>query len=329
MDPETPDILAPQVDIPSLTQNARISVLGLDHTGTVLAACLAGLGHQVSGVDPCRNRAQQIARGQSPFHEAGLSALLHQGIAAGRITAGTDPARAVRESDVTFLSLDTSRDPARAPDPGRQITQAMGAGLRARKSFHVFVLYGCPRPGQAMRVLAPGLERHSGKRIGRDFGICVLPARLRRGSAIHDFHVPPRTVIGAGDMLSTILIRRILAPIEAFPIVVDLGLAELIGLVDAAWLASKRCFANEIGRLCKSMRLDGHLVMEILCRNNAPGLPLTGLDPAPSRAHDHGQLRAFTRLGADRGLILPLIDSLAVSARAQGDTAPICQSTSP
>ena len=57
-----------------------ISIIGLGYVGAVSAACLAGLGHRIVGCDVDALKAEQIAKGESPIHEAGLGELLSQGV---------------------------------------------------------------------------------------------------------------------------------------------------------------------------------------------------------------------------------------------------------
>ena len=50
----------------------KLSVLGLGYIGSVTAACLAELGHQVVGVDVDPTKLKRIESGKSPFFEPGL-----------------------------------------------------------------------------------------------------------------------------------------------------------------------------------------------------------------------------------------------------------------
>jgi UDPglucose 6-dehydrogenase len=48
----------------------------------------------------------------------------------------------------------------------------------------------------------PILERESGKRCGKDFGLCMNPEFLRQGSAFEDTVNADRVVIGSYDRQS-------------------------------------------------------------------------------------------------------------------------------
>ena len=51
---------------------SRIAVFGLGYVGSVTAACLASLGHRVTGIDRDDYKVSQLSAGKAPFYEAGL-----------------------------------------------------------------------------------------------------------------------------------------------------------------------------------------------------------------------------------------------------------------
>ena len=70
----------------------RLSVIGCGYLGAVHAASMAVLGHEVVGVDLDADKVDALNRAQAPFFEPGLSEVLAQGIASGRLTFTTDMA---------------------------------------------------------------------------------------------------------------------------------------------------------------------------------------------------------------------------------------------
>ena len=73
----------------------RIAVLGLWHLGTVTAACLARLGHDVVGADAHAGRVAALRAGRAPISEPGLDAAVGEGLASGALRFTTTAAEAV------------------------------------------------------------------------------------------------------------------------------------------------------------------------------------------------------------------------------------------
>lgn len=314
-----------EIVIPAVHQKSRISVVGLGYVGAVSTACLASLGHQVVGVDVDRTKIDQIANGQSPIHEDMLGETLTQGVEDGLIRATDDLAAAVRETDVTFVSVGTPT----AADGGcdysyiEQSAKSMAVGLRQKQGFHVFAMRCSIPPGTTMKIMTPILERMSGKVAGRDFGVCFNPEFLREGVAIDDFHNPPKTVIGTSDFKTAEIMRRIYAPVDAEPIFSTVEVAETIKYVDNVWHATKVCFANEVGRLCKPLGVDSHAVMDIFTQDQKLNLSPYYLKPGFAYGGSclPKEVRAVQHIAESLGVTLPLIGNLDRSNREQIDQA--------
>jgi len=314
-----------QVIIPAPQQKSRISIVGLGYVGAVSTACLAALGHKVIGVDIDQNKIAQIARGESPIHEDRLGETLRNGVRGGLISATDDLAAAVRETDVTFVSVGTPT----AADGGcdyryiEQAAKSMAVGLRQKEGFHVFAMRCSIPPGTTMKVMATILEDVSGKVAGRDFGICFNPEFLREGVAIDDFHNPPKTVIGTSDFRTAEIMRRIYAPVDADPILTTVEVAETIKYVDNVWHATKVCFANEVGRLCKPLGVDSHAVMDIFTQDQKLNLSPYYLKPGFAYGGSclPKEVRAVQHIAEGLGISLPLIGNLDRSNREQIEEA--------
>jgi len=65
----------------------RIAVFGLGYVGCVTAACLAEIGHDVTGVDPDVHKLRSVNEGHAPFAEPDLGELVSANVAAGRLRA--------------------------------------------------------------------------------------------------------------------------------------------------------------------------------------------------------------------------------------------------
>ncbi|MCC6305676.1 MAG: UDP-glucose/GDP-mannose dehydrogenase family protein [Rhodobacteraceae bacterium] len=293
---------------------AAISVVGLGYVGAVSTACLADLGHRVVGVDVDPLKVAAIAAGESPIHEDGLADLLGRGVADGLVTATADIARAVAETDVTFLSVGTPT----APDGGcddrhiRAAARGIGQGLAAKHDYHVVVMRCSIPPGTTMKVMVPAIEAASGKVAGLDFGVAFNPEFLREGVAVEDFRKPPKTVIGASDERAAATLARIFEPVDANPIITSIEVAEMVKYVDNVWHATKVAFANEVGRLCKPLEVDSHSVMDVFVRDAKLNLSPCYLRPGFAYGGSclPKEVRAVSHIARGLGVLLPLVESL-------------------
>jgi GDP-mannose 6-dehydrogenase len=259
----------------------KISVLGLGYVGTVAAGCLAREGHQVIGVDSEPVKVDMINAGTSPIIEKDIGGIVRDQVAAGRLSATTDVAAAVRQSDLSLICVGT---PSRANGDielkhVRRVCEQVGASLRHHHGAPVVVVRSTMLPGTMREVVIPALEASSGRRAGAEFGVCINPEFLREGTAVHDYYHPPKTVIGelnraSGDLLASIY-SRIVAPL----IRTDIETAEMVKYADNAWHALKVGFANEIGNLCKGLTVDSHRVMDIFCQDTKLNLSPYYLKP--------------------------------------------------
>ena len=82
----------------------KICVQGLWHLGSVTAACLASVGHDVVGLDGDSNNIRNLNQGKAPLFEPGLDELVKKNYIAGRLKFSTNLKDSVLKSDI-ILSL--------------------------------------------------------------------------------------------------------------------------------------------------------------------------------------------------------------------------------
>jgi GDP-mannose 6-dehydrogenase len=115
-------------------------------------------------------------------------------------------------------------------------------------------------------VVIPALERASGKRVGEDLHVSFNPEFLREGSSVYDYYNPPFTLIGTSEAT----VPRLAALYEKVAtdvFYVPLETAEMVKYVCNTFHALKIAFANEIGSICRSLGVDSHQVMDLVCRD--------------------------------------------------------------
>ena len=234
----------------------KISIIGCGYVGAVTGACFAALGHDIVFVELDPGKIAAINAGKAPIYEPGLDELLQKH--SSRITATDDLAGAVCHTEVTFICVGT---PSRQ-DGSIDLTYVQSAAaeigriLKEKRDYQTVIVKSTVLPGTTEGVVLLILEAESGKRGFVDFGLASNPEFLREGSALADFFMPDRIVIGASDDRSRRLLEELYSPIDCPKMITAIPVAEMIKYVSNAFLATKISFANEIGNICKQMGID-------------------------------------------------------------------------
>ena len=301
----------------------NISVFGLGYVGVVAAGCLAADGHHVIGVDPNASKVDLINRGVPPIVEKDIDKLVEGAVEAGRLRGTADVREAVQGSDISLICVGTPSQLNGALDLRyvRKVCEEIGAALREKDAFHVVVARSTMLPGTMRDVVIPTLEEASGKRAGRDFGVCNNPEFLREGTAVHDYRHPPKTVIGETDTKSGDLLVALYQGIDAPLVRTSVETAEMVKYVDNVWHAVKVAFANEIGNICKPLAIDSHEVMEIFCKDTKLNLSPYYLKPGFAFGGSclPKDVRALGYKARALDLELPLLNAILPSNQRQID----------
>ena len=249
--------------------NTKVSVFGLGYVGCVSAACFAKQGHDVVGVDVSLAKVNMLNAGKSTILEEGISELVAEMVAGGRLRATTDVADAVRSSTISLICVGTPSRSNGSIDLQyiERVCTEIGTTLKTIDRWHTVVIRSTVLPGTMDGVVIPALERSSGKKFGQDFGACSNPEFLREGSSIKDFYAPPFTLIGTHEPKSAEAVKAIYAGIDAPLHATTVGVAETVKYACNSFHAVKVTFANEIGAVCKAVGVDSHEVMRIFCED--------------------------------------------------------------
>lgn len=295
----------------------KVSIFGLGYVGAVSAGCLCRLGHEVVGVDPIDAKREKITSGQSPVIEPELEELISEAVGAGRLRVTQDVREAICGTEVSLICVGTPsrRDGSINLDYVSRVCKQIGEALRDHQGYHAVAVRSTMLPGAAEASAIAELESASGRKVGEDFGFCVNPEFLREGSAVKDFMNPPKTVIGAFDKRSATTVSQLYDRIEAPLFVTAIPVAAAVKYVDNAFHALKVVFGNEIGLFCKSLGIDSHQVMDVVCAdrklNISPAYLMPGFAFGGSCLPK--DLRAILDYSRQGALSLPLLSSLLPS----------------
>jgi UDPglucose 6-dehydrogenase len=236
----------------------KISIIGLGKLGSPMAAVMVHKGHTVTGVDVNPAYVAAIQEGRPPVNEPGLAAMITAN--RERLTATTDCAAAVLATDVTFIMVPTPSDPGGGFSMKYVLSAAekIGEALRTKPDWHLVVLSSTVMPGSTGGTLLPALEAHSGKKCGRDFGVCYNPEFIALGSVIKDMLNPDMILIGESDARSGEILEKLYKGVcDSDPRIQRMNFvnAELTKLSVNTFVTTKISYANMLAQVCE--RLPG------------------------------------------------------------------------
>ncbi|WP_306320229.1 MULTISPECIES: nucleotide sugar dehydrogenase [unclassified Streptomyces] len=247
----------------------RISVLGLGYVGCVSAACLAGQGHEVIGVDVSEAKVDLVNAGKAPVVEERIGELTAEVVGSGALRATRDVREAILGSDVSLVCVGTPSEPngSLCTTYLERVAEQIGAALAERGeqggSRHTVVFRSTMLPGTCLNLLVPILEKSVGGTAGVDFGVAVNPEFLREGTSVRDFFDPPKTVIGEFDAASGDVVASLYEGLPGEVFRVPVPVAEAIKYADNSFHGLKIGFANELGAVCQALGVDSHQVMDV------------------------------------------------------------------
>jgi UDPglucose 6-dehydrogenase len=230
----------------------KIAVIGAGYVGLVSATCIARLGHDVICVDVVPERAKAVAEARPPFYEPGLPEMLADVLRKGKMRASTSVAESVAQSEMTIIAVGT---PCRDGDIDLSYIESAaretGRALRDNPAYHVVVVKSTVVPGTTDTVVRQAVELASGRKLG-EFGLCMNPEFLREGSAVSDFMVPDRIVIGSADERAGQMLGRVYESFDCPKLYASLRDAEMIKYASNSLLATMISFSNEMAALCEA-----------------------------------------------------------------------------
>jgi len=238
----------------STRMSKNLAVIGLGKLGASMAAAMAQRGHQVIAVDVRPASVEAVNAGRAPVQETDLEATIR---ACGpRLRATTSHREAVLASDISFVVVPTPSDErgAFSLQYAAWAFHEIGRALAERKGYHLVVLCSTVLPGATRFGLLPILEEQSGKKCGRDFGLCYSPEFIALGSVIRDFLNPDFCLVGEFDERSGRLLEECYRDIHLNKTPcqrMSLENAELAKLAVNTYVTTKITFANMLAELCE------------------------------------------------------------------------------
>jgi UDPglucose 6-dehydrogenase len=220
---------------------AKITVVGSGFVGEATGRGFQKHGNEVTFVDVSKERVQALKK-------EGFTAVL--------------------ADEYTELNTDITMFCVPTPTKGgeiqlehlRQAVKTFAERLKTHDEYHVAVVRSTVPPKTCRELVLPFIEKISGKKAGKDFGLCMQPEYLRQENANNDFARPWFILIGeldekSGEALDKIY-RKFDAPIERC----TLEEAEFQVYVHNIYNALKVAFFNEMRLIANKEGWDADAV---------------------------------------------------------------------
>ncbi|PZM14861.1 UDP-glucose dehydrogenase family protein [Rhizobium tubonense] len=228
----------------------KLCVLGLWHLGSVTAACLASIGHEVIGLDENQETIADLQNGKAPLLEPGLNDLLAAGLQASNLSFTTDSAVALQDAEVVWVAYDTPVDNDDRADIDFVFSR-LSASLPFMRQGAV-VIVSSQMPVGSIRKL----EQHALSLDRSDLQFVYSPENLRLGNALNVFLKPDRIVLGVRNAAVKEKLTTLLQPITDRLEWMSVESAEMTKHAINAFLATSVTFANEIAAICEIVGAD-------------------------------------------------------------------------
>lgn len=287
----------------------KICVQGLWHLGSVTAAALSSMGHEVVGLDVDAAALSGLKNGKAPIFEPGLDALLQTGIETARLRFINHPAEIPADIELLWIAFDTPVNDDDVADVEFVIAQAGAALPHLPEGCTVLVSSQLP-VGSVRRLEAAAAELYPAKQLG----FAASPENLRLGKALDVFLKPDRVIVGTRHARDRDRITQMLEPIGARLEWMSVESAEMTKHAINAFLATSVVFANEIASLCELEGADAKEVERGLKSEQRIG-PKAYLGPGSAfaggtLARDIEFLKAVSHR---RQLSIPMLESVKIS----------------
>ena len=293
----------------------QIGIIGSGHVGLVTGACFADLGHHVVCVDSDRHKVTTLQKGGCPIFEPELHDMIRRSVQQKRLRFSSEIGLAVRLCEVLFICVGTPPRESGETDLSA-VVQAAKTIAKSMRSYKLIVEKSTV-PVETGAQIKKTIRENLSKRIS--FDVASNPEFLREGSAVQDFLVPDRIVIGVESKRAEELLRMIYRPFRAPLLVTDIKSSEIIKHASNSFLSMKISFINLIARLCDQVGADVAKVAEGM-----------GLDPRIQRSFLNAgigfggfcfpkDLAAFIHIAEKNGVEFGLLKEILAINQGQKD----------
>ncbi len=231
----------------------KISVVGIGYVGLVVAAGFAENGNHVVCVDNDLEKIENLKKGLIPIYEPGLDELVKSNVRDGRLIFTANIHDGVAGCEVIFLALPTPPNEDGSADLSYVLKTAEEIG-KYIDDYKVIVNKSTVPVGTSDKV-----REVISRTCSTEFDVVSNPEFLKEGTAVNDFLMPERIVVGSSSKKAIDVMQELYAPFirTGNPLLImSEKSSELTKYASNSFLAAKISFMNEIANLCDEVGAD-------------------------------------------------------------------------
>lgn len=230
----------------------NICVIGTGYVGLINGTCFADLGNNVITVDIDENKIEQLKQGEMPIYEPGLAEMVERNVNAGRLQFTSSYEEGLKDAEFVFICVGTPEGVDGEAD--LKYVRSAAESIANTMTHPLIVINKSTVPVGTGDWVSDIIKGSQPSPI--DFSVVSCPEFLREGSAVLDFMVTDRTVLGSTNQDAAEAVAQLYIPLRKPIVMTDLRTAEMIKYASNAFLATKISFINEMAIICERLGAD-------------------------------------------------------------------------
>ena len=233
----------------------NIAIVGLGFVGLSLSSVLASKGYKVIGIDTDKKKCIEISKGRVPIYEPDLEKTLKIGLK--KSLKISNDFSTIKNSDMIFVTVGTPQKINGEIELSmiKKAVKSIGQVIRKTKKNPIIFIKSTVIPGTTKKIILPILEKESGKKAEKDFGVISNPEFLQESNAIRDTKCPHAIILGGNDSKYMKKAKKFFSKMHpnVSIIITKYQTAEMIKYANNSFLATKISFINQLSNICQNI----------------------------------------------------------------------------
>ncbi len=246
-------------------EDVTIAIYGMGKMGLPLGVVFANRGFKVVGVGKSRENTDKLSRGiNTVVGEKDLTESLKKAVKSHNFEATNDGVYAAKKSDVQIIIIPTFLTKNNEPDLSivNDVTTKIAKGLQ---KGDIVILESTAPPGTTVNYIGGLLEKKTGLKLNKDFGVAHCPERTNSGTAISDIlgRINPK-IVGGSDKKITDIITWLYKTINKRGVIVvkNPAEAEMVKVSEGMYRDVNIAYANNLYLVCRELGIDARSVIK-------------------------------------------------------------------